>query len=259
MHHYLNIAVKAVRSAGKILTRYVDNLDTLKVYEKAPNTFNTLVDKTVEEEIIAIIQQAYPHHAIFGEETGHHPGEECTWIIDPISGTANFMQGYPQFAVSITIKQRDQIEHGVIYDPISQELFTATRGSGAQLNGRRLRLSKRDNLNTALIGTSFPSHHNTTHMDPYLKMFRQVGLACGNIRCTGSTALELAYVAAGRLDGYWAPGLKPWEIATGALLVREAGGFVGDFNNEEAFLENGNIIAGNRKIHAHLTQIIQQI
>lgn len=247
MHHYLNIAAKAVRSAGKIITRHLDRLDSLK----GP------IDKTIEDEIIAIIQQAYPDHAISGEETGHIAGEECTWIIDPINGTSNFMQGYPQFTISIAIKQKEQIEHGIIYDPVSQELFTATRGAGAQLNGRRLRVSKHDNLNTALIGTSLSIHQHNVQLDNYLTIFKQIALKCGDIRCTGSPALDLAYVAAGRLDGYWASGLKLWEMAAGALLVREAGGFVGDFNNAETFLENGNIVAGTRKIYPNLLKTIQ--
>jgi myo-inositol-1(or 4)-monophosphatase len=258
MHHYLNIAIKAARSAGKIITRHLDSVETLKVFERGPHNLTTAVDKAAEEEMIAIIRQAYPHHAILGEETGHTGGEECTWILDPINGTANFIHGYPQFALSIAVKQKDQIEHGVIYDPISQELFAATRGAGVQVNGRRLRISKQDELNNALIATAHLNRQDSHSLDAYLHTFKQVCLSGADIRRTGSPALDLAYLAAGRLDGYWQSGLQPWDIAAGALMVREAGGYAGDFNNEDRFLENGNLVAGTRKVYVNLLHIIQQ-
>ncbi len=263
MHHYLNIAIKAARSAGKIIIRHLDTAETLKVFERGPVNLSTAVDKAAEEEMIAIIHQAYPHHAIFGEETGHTEAKEnsentdCTWVLDPICGTANFIHGYPQFCISIAIKQKDQIEHGIIYDPLSQELFAATRGSGAQLNGRRLRISKQENLNNALIATHFNAQ-NKNQLDAYLNTLKQVCLNGADIRRTGSPALDLAYLAAGRLDGYWQSGLKPFEIAAGTLIVKEAGGFATDFNNEDRFLENGNLVAGTRKVYAHLLHTIQQ-
>ncbi len=258
MHPYLNIAIKAARSAGKIISRHLENVDNLKIYEKGLNDFVTLVDKAAEEEIIAIIQKAYPNHSILGEETGYHEGDEFVWVIDPLDGTMNFLHGFPHFAVSIGIKQKDQLEHAVIFDPINNELFTASRGAGAQLNDRRLRVSKQLGLERALIGASFPFHDREAKFDAYLKLFKKVYLQCGDVRKTGSAALNLAYVAAGRLDGCWETGVKEWDIAAGALLVKEAGGFISDFKNEDNYLKNGNVVAGTRKVHMALLKIIEE-
>lgn len=258
MHPYVNIAVTAARRAGKIIIRYMEELDSLKIKEKGLNDLVTWVDEAAEKAIIEIIQRSYPSHAILGEETGTHPGEEYTWIIDPLDGTLNYVHGFPQFAVSIGIQYKQHIEHAVIYDPLSQDLYTASRGRGAQLNDRRLRVSNCEGLQGALLGSSFPFHNRSEFVDKHYEIFKEVFVQCADVRRTGSAALNLAYVAAGRLDGFWESGLKPWDIAAGLLLVREAGGFVSDFNGENNFFENGTLIAGTRKVRSDLFDIIQQ-
>jgi myo-inositol-1(or 4)-monophosphatase len=251
MHHYLNIAIKAARSAGKIISRHLDSVDTLTVYDKGTQELTTPVDKAAEDEIIAIIRQAYPSHAILSKESGYSEGVDCTWIVDPLNGSTNFVHGYPHFAIAIAIRQKEQIEHGIIYNPISQELFVATRGAGAQLNGRRLRIAKQHNFQAALIGMTYPLHCSTVESDTYSKTFQALALKCKDIRRSGSTALDLAYLAAGRLDGYWGMGLKSWDVAAGALMIREAGGFVDDS-------VNGSLIAGTRKVYAGLLHILEK-
>lgn len=260
MHPYVNIAVRAARRAGSLIVRHLEQLDREKIFEKGLNDLVTVVDRAAEEAIIETIQAAYPHHGILGEETGHHPGDDdFLWIIDPLDGTMNYVHGFPQFAVSIGIEHRGQIEHGVIYDPLSQDLYTATRGSGAQLNGRRIRVSERNGLPGTLIGTSFPFHNRETDsLDNHLKPFKTIFSQCADVRRTGSAALNLAYTACGRLDGFWESGLKEWDMAAGILLVREAGGFVTDFDGENHFLEKGHIIAGSRKVHADILRILQE-
>jgi myo-inositol-1(or 4)-monophosphatase len=266
MHPYLNIAVRAARLAGTIITRHLEQLDSSKIFEKGLNDFVTIVDKSAEEAIIDTIYKAYPHHGILAEETGEHPGNEYVWVIDPLDGTMNYVHGFPQFAVSIAVKYKGQLEHGVIYDPISQDLYTATRGAGAQVNNRRIRASNLLSLENALIGMAFPFQHRQRNMeyskDPrwsqHLEILRTVQARCSDTRKVGCASLNLAYVAAGRLDGYWEPGLKEWDIAAGALIAREAGAFVSDFNGEANYLDNGDIIAGGRKIHQELLQIIQK-
>lgn len=257
MHPYLNIAIKAARRAGKIITRYAEEIDTLKIQEKGVNDLVTWVDHAAENAIIETIQQAYPTHAILGEETGAHPGQEYTWIVDPLDGTMNYIHGFPHYAVSIGIQYKQNIEHAVIYDPLSQDLFTATRGRGAQMNGKRMRVSKQETLTGSLIGSSFPFHHRDKYIDEHLDIFKKVFVQCADVRRTGSAALNLAYTAAGHLDGFWESGLKPWDIAAGVLMVRESGGFISDFNGENNFLENGTIIAGTPKVHLALLEIIQ--
>lgn len=262
MHPYLNIAVRAARRAGNIITRHFEQLDNLAIFEKGPNDLVTVADKAAEEAIIDTIYKAYPNHSILGEESGSHPGNEFVWVIDPIDGTMNFVHGFTQFAVSIAIKQKGYIEHAVIYDPISQDLYTATRGAGAQLNNRRIRVSNREDLRNALIGSDYPNRYlylpqnavqgETTNI---IEALFQGG---SDVRKIGCASLNLAYVAAGRLDGYWEGGLKEWDIAAGVLIVREAGGFVTDFNGQNDFLESGNIIAGTRKVHNELLGIIQR-
>jgi myo-inositol-1(or 4)-monophosphatase len=258
MHPYLNIAVKAARRAGKIITRYMEELDTLKIQEKGLNDLVTWVDQAAEQDIIETIHRAYPTHGILGEETGTHPGEDYVWIIDPLDGTMNYVHGFPHFAVSIGIQYKNQIEHAVIYDPLSQDLYTASRGRGAQLNGKRIRVSNRDELAGALIGSSFPYHNRAEFVDQHFNIFKNVFTVCADVRRTGSAALNLAYIASGRLDGFWESGLKPWDIAAGLLLVREAGGYITDYNGEHNSFENGTIIAGTRKVHGELLKIIQK-
>jgi myo-inositol-1(or 4)-monophosphatase len=250
----VNIAIRAARAAGNIITRALDRLDTIQVSQKRPNDYVTEIDQKAEQEIIKIIHKAYPSHAILGEESGEIAGDDYTWIIDPLDGTRNFIHGFPQFAVSIAITHKGKIQHGVIYDPLRQELFTASRGKGAQLNDRRIRVSKHHQLADCLLGTGFPYHRSEADIDAYAGAFKAIMPLCGDIRRAGAATLDLAYVACGRLDGFWELGLKPWDIAAGALLIKEAGGLVCDFNGGEDYLNSGNIIAANPKVLKLLLQ-----
>lgn len=245
----VNIAVQAARAAGNIIIRAADRIDTVKVSQKSPNDFVTEIDKHAEREIIKIIQKAHPSHGILAEESGEIPGNSDTvWIIDPIDGTRNFIHGFPHFAVSIAVMQKGVVQHGVIYDPVRQELFTATRGKGAQLNEKRIRVSKHAQLEECLLGTGFPYRHSAEHQAAYVESLQTLIPLCGDIRRAGAATLDLAYVAAGRLDGFWELGLKPWDLAAGALLIKEAGGIVCDTDGSENYLKSGNIVAGNPKI-----------
>ncbi len=256
MNPMLNIAISAANKAGDIILRYMNRIDTLSVTSKQRNDFVSEVDREAEQAIIGVIRKAYPGHAILAEESGDHAGnEEFQWIIDPLDGTTNYLFGFPQFAVSIALRHKGRIEQAVVYDPLKQELFTGSRGAGAQLNRRRLRVTPRKGLEGALLGTGFPFRQQQ-HLDAYLEMFRALFPDTAGIRRAGSAALDLAYVAAGRLDGFWEIGLSPWDMAAGALIVREAGGIVTDFAGGEDWLESGNIVAGSPKItHAILNAI----
>ncbi len=256
MHPILNIAISAARKAGNVILRSTERLDTINPTTKGLNDFVTDVDKKAEQEIIAIIKKAQPDHQILAEETGLHKGlAECEWIIDPLDGTHNYMRGFPHFSVSIAFRYRGKIEHGLVYDPIRNELFTATRGEGARLNERRLRVSATTKLQNAMLGVGFPMRH-PEQLPGQLQLFQQLMLQISKIRCAGSAALDLAYVAAGRLDGYLEKNLRIWDIAAGALLVKEAGGLAGDWLGEENYLESGNIIVGTPKIFSALTQFV---
>lgn len=244
----LNIAVEAARAAGVIIHRAMKRMDHVKIAEKNPNDFVTEVDQRVEQEIISVIRKAYPTHAILGEESGELEGEEYQWIIDPIDGTRNFIHGFPHFAVSIAVKHKNIIEHGVIYDPNRDELFTATRGKGAQLNERRIRVSARKNLEECLLGTGFAYRHADKNNPVPPRIFQSLIPITGDVRRAGSAALDLAYVACGRLDGFWEIGLRIWDIAAGVLLVKEAGGMVCDPQGGEEYLKNGNVVAANPTI-----------
>ncbi len=252
----LNIAVKAAREAGKVINRASRNLDALAVREKAANDYVSEVDKEAEQTIIRTLLNAYPKHSILAEESGATNTDaksDYQWIIDPLDGTTNFVHGFPQYAVSIALSHKGVITQGVIYDPCNNDLFTATRGAGAYLNDTRLRVSKRLNLKGALIGTSFPykEHH---HLDAYLSMLRTVMETSSGVRRAGSSALDLAYVAASRLDAVWEMGLAPWDIAAGSLLVTEAGGVVTDLQGKDQYMKSGNIVAGNLKLLSELLQ-----
>lgn len=261
MHPYLNTAIKAARSAGQIIARSADRIDRLEISAKrSPNDLVTSVDKAVEAEIISQVKKAYPDHGIFAEESGMEAGSninDVVWIIDPLDGTLNFVHGFPQFSVSIAIQIRGVIEHGVVYNPISDELFTATKGSGAQLNDRRIRVSETKSFETALIGCGFSYKHTQETIDVSIGRVTKVMEQCGDIRRAGSAALDLAFLAAGRLDGFWEVGLYPWDVAAGALLVREAGGFVSDFAGSDKFLESGTLVAGNPKVYPTLLQLVK--
>ena len=259
MHPMLGIAVRAARRAGAIINRAARDVDLLSVTRKRHNDFVTEVDRAAEQAVIEILHRAYPDHAILAEESGAKAGpageSEYTWIIDPLDGTTNFIHGFPQYAVSIGLQHKGVLAQGVIYDPTKNELFTATRGRGAYLNERRIRVSKRAQLNEALIGTGFP-FRDLEGLTEYLAMFRELTLRTAGIRRAGAAALDIAYVAAGRLDGFWEMGLSPWDMAAGALLVQEAGGLVGDFEGEAGYLASGRILCGNPKIFAQLVQIL---
>jgi myo-inositol-1(or 4)-monophosphatase len=258
----INMALRAARQAGQIIVRAMDRVDLLTVEEKGRHDFVSEVDRNAEAAIIEILHKAYPAHGIIGEESGTAVAEaEYTWIIDPLDGTANFLQGIPHFAVSIALRKGNHIEQGVIIDPVRHEEFVATRGAGAQLNGKRIRVTRRDRLDNAVLGTGLTPSQASLHLDENFAMLRELTAASRALRRQGSAALDLAYVAAGRLDGFWQLGLQPWDIAAGAVLVREAGGFVSDIAGGERFLATGNVVAGNPKvskamlkaIHPHLS------
>jgi myo-inositol-1(or 4)-monophosphatase len=257
----LNIAVRAARNAGDIIVRHSSRIDELTITSKERNDFVSEVDRRAEDEIIAVIRKAYPDHGILAEESGRDSNsDEFLWIIDPLDGTTNFLHGFPQFSVSIGLQHKGRLEQAVIYDPMRQELFTASRGSGAFLDNRRIRVSKQTSLSGALLGTGFP-YKDQEHLDAYLNMFKALIVDSAGIRRPGSAALDLAYVAAGRLDGFWEIGLKPWDMAAGILLVREAGGLVSDFTGGHDYLKSGNVVAAApklfpamlREIRPHLT------
>ncbi len=244
----LNIATEAARTAGNIIVRSMSRLKTIKIAEKHPNDFVTEIDQRVEQEIIAIIKKAYPSHSILAEESGEHDGDEYQWIIDPIDGTRNFIHGYPHFAISIAVMHKNRIEHGLIYDPIRQELFTASRGRGAQLNEQRIRVSERKHLPECLFGTGFAYRHDDADNPTQGKILEAVLPICSDFRRSGAATLDLAYVACGRLDGFWELGLKIWDTAAGILLVKEAGGMVCDPHGGEDYLKTGNVVAANPTI-----------
>lgn len=254
----VNIAVNAARAAGNTIIRALDRPDKIEITQKKPNDYVTDVDKQAEQEIINIIRKAHPNHGILGEESGEISGsDDYVWIIDPIDGTRNFIHGFPHFAVSIAISYKGKIEHGVIYDPVRQELFTATRGKGARLNERRIRVSKNSKLQECLLGTGSPFTRESDDIEQYTRSLAALFPLCGDMRRAGAATLDLAYVACGRLDGFWEMGLKIWDIAAGILLIKEAGGLVCDLDGSDDFLKSGNVIAGNPKILKLLFKTIQ--
>jgi myo-inositol-1(or 4)-monophosphatase len=258
MHPMLNTAVKAARRAAAIINRASFDIDRIKVTEKQHNDFVTEVDQAAEQAIIEVLKTAYPDHAILAEESGASANlqdQEFVWIIDPLDGTTNFIHGFPQYCVSIALQHRGQITQGVVYDPTRNELFTATKGAGAYLNEKRIRVAKRDKMADALIGTGFP-FRTAEGIDNYLRMFRVMTEKCAGLRRPGAAALDLAYVAAGRLDGFFEKGLKPWDIAAGALMITEAGGIVGDFTGESDYLYKGDAIAASPKIFAQMVSLL---
>lgn len=255
MHPLLNIAIKAARRAGQVILRHLEQLDRLSVEAKGTNDFVTQVDLQAESEIIRIIHAAYPSHAILAEESGQRSGDDYLWIIDPLDGTTNYLHGYPAFSVSIALQHKGKLDQAVVFDPLHNELFTASRGAGAQMNDRRIRVSRVQNMAGALLGTGFP-FKTMDHLETWINMFRALLPHCSGVRRAGSAALDLAHVAAGRLDGFWEIGLKPWDIAAGCLLIQEAGGFVTDFDGRHRFLETGNVVAGNAKMQGELLRAI---
>ncbi len=260
MQATLNIAIEAAREAGKIISRNMSHIHSLSIQTKEKNDFVSEVDLKAEQEIINIIHRAYPHHGILAEESGEinkESKDEFQWIIDPLDGTTNFLRGFPHYSVSIALKHNNRLEVGVIYDPFKDELFCAGRGNGASLNDRKIRVSKLTNLEGALLATGFPFRENQ-NIDRYLASLKELMLHTSGIRRAGSAALDLAYVAAGRVDGFWEFGLNTWDIAAGALIVQEAGGLVGDTQGSHTHMETGNIVAANAKLFRLILQALNK-
>ena len=255
MHALLNIAVRAARAAGEVIIRSLNRLESLTITSKGRNDFVSEVDHAAEAEIIKLIRKHYPSHAFLAEESGRTGDNDTVWIIDPLDGTTNFLHGFPTFSVSIACQMKGRLEHGVVYDPISQEIFSASRGGGAHLDNRRIRVSKQRGLEGALIGTGFPYRANAKYMDSYLAMLRAVMENTAGVRRPGSAALDMAYVAAGRTDGFWEIGLSPWDTAAGTLLIQEAGGLIGTLTGGE-YTQGGNVLAGSPKVYAALLELL---
>jgi myo-inositol-1(or 4)-monophosphatase len=255
MQPLLNIAIKAARRAGDLIVRSMSRLDSIKIDSKGRNDFVTDVDRKAEAEIIATVRRSHPDHAFLGEESGRSGNGDTVWIIDPLDGTTNFLHGFPQFSVSIGIEHKGRLQHAVVYDPLRQELFTASRGDGAQLEGKKMRVSTQRTLEGSLLGTGLPFRMQDGHIDEYLAMLKVLMSTAAGIRRPGSAALDLAYVAAGRLDGFWEFGLSPWDTAAGTLLIQEAGGRVGTPAGDEYALGK-NIVAGNPKVYEGLLEAI---
>ena len=246
-HPLLNIAVRAARQAGNVIARNIDRFDTFAVAEKAENDFVTEIDRIAERRIIDTIRKSHPDHAFLAEESGAHGRHDFEWVIDPLDGTVNFMRGFPHVAVSIGVRRRGRMEHGVVFDPLRQELFMASRGSGARLDDRRLRVSTTGNLRGALIGSGFVTR-KLDRLEPYLATLKALISGSAHVRRSGSAALDLAYVAAGRLDGVLELGLAPWDIAAGTLIVQEAGGIVAEPNGGNDYMRSGDVAAANPKV-----------
>ena len=266
MHPMLNTAVKAARRAGVTINRASLDIDRVSVAQKAPQDFVTDIDRQAEAEIIEVLRTAYPEHGILAEESGEIPAAEYDdqgraafqWIIDPIDGTTNFVHGYPQYAISIALAQFGRITQAVVYDPSRNELFTATRGSGAYLNDRRIRVTRRTRLHECLIGMGYAATSGRRHAQ-LIKVFGQLSVSAAGARRAGSSVLDLAWVAAGRLDGYIGDGMKPWDVAAGALLILEAGGLVGDYEGNDDWLNAGQIVVATPKIFPPILALAQPL
>lgn len=258
MHPLLNIATQAARAAGGNIMHHLDRIDQLNVEHKGKNDYVSEVDKEAEDTIINTIKKYYPDHQIFAEESGQgkkNTKSDVRWIIDPLDGTTNFLHQFPQFCVSIAVEVKGKIQHAAIFDPVRDEMFTASRGSGAFLNNRRLRVSEQKTLENALLATGFP-YHDFSYIDDYMSSLKSFMTNTAGIRRAGSAALDLAYVACGRVDGYWEFNLKPWDIAAGALIVKEAGGLATDFKGGDDFLTSGNILTANPKLYKEMAQTL---
>jgi myo-inositol-1(or 4)-monophosphatase len=258
LHPMLNIAVKAARAAGSVINRAALDLEVIKVGSKGPNDFVSEVDQRAEDIIIQTLLEAYPGHGILAEESGRTHGakdSDYVWIIDPLDGTTNFLHGFPVYAVSIALAFRGQVQQAVVYDPTRNDLFFASKGRGAFLNDRRLRVSKRTRLSDSLIGTGFPFRKGD-NFKRYVKMFEEVMQSCAGLRRPGAAALDLCYVAAGYYDGFFETGLQPWDAAAGSLIITEAGGLIGNFTGESDFLYQREAVAGNPKVYGQLVQIL---
>lgn len=257
MQPLLNIAISAARQAGDIIMRHAEHVHRVKVLPKGESDFYTEIDVKAEQAIVEAIHKAYPDHGIIAEESGsYREDSEYVWIIDPLDGTKNYLHGFPFYAVSIALRIKNRIEHAVVYDPLRHECFSASRGRGARLNDHRMRVSKTTQLNIALLGSGFPVR-NVSLSERYMKSYEGFVGQCAGIRSTGSAALDLAYVATGRLDGFWAFSMQPWDIAAGSLLVQEAGGLISDLHGGETYLEQGDVIAGTPKVFKSVLQTVR--
>ncbi len=258
MQPLLNIAVRAARRAGDIIVRAIPRLEAVEVHTKGRNDYVTEVDRAAEADIIETIRRLHPDHAILAEESGASGDSDVVWIIDPLDGTTNFMHGFPTFAVSIGVQVRGRMEHAVVFDPMRQEMFTASRGEGSQCDGRKIRVSKQTTLEGSLIATGFPYRADSPWLDEYLAMQKAVMVKAAGLRRPGAAALDLAYVAAGRCDGFWEMGLTPWDTAAGTLLITEAGGRVGTLSGED-YKQGGHIVGGTPKVFAALVAEISPL
>lgn len=259
MEPMLNIALRAARKAGEIIERSIERLDLVAIEQKGRNDFVSEVDRKSEQEVIYHLKKAYPSHCFIGEESGTtgDPDSEYKWIIDPLDGTTNFLHGIPHFAVSIACLHKGQLAHAVVLDPVKREEFTASKGKGAMLNERRIRVSPRKSLDGALIGTGIPFNgFALENIDAFLACMKDIASQTAGIRRPGSAALDLAYVAAGRFDGFWEMNLKEWDMAAGVLLVKEAGGMISDFKGGNDYLEHGNVVCASPKLFKPLLQIV---
>ena len=257
MHPMLNTAAKAARRAASIINRASRNAESLGVSKKGINDYVTEIDRAAEQTIIDTLIEAYPSHSVLAEESGKSEKEsENVWIIDPLDGTTNFIHGFPQYCISIALQQRGVVTHALIYDPNRNDMFTASKGNGAFLNDRRLRVSRCEALKDSLIGTGFPAR-DLSFLEQYMEMFKLVTERCQGLRRPGAAALDLAYVAAGYLDGFFEKGLSPWDMAAGSLIIGEAGGIVADFSGEAVHMETGNVIAGNPRIFYQLLTLLK--
>jgi len=254
MEAMLNVAVMAARRGGDTLFRNLNKLEKLKVEVKGRNDFVSEADRNAEKAVISVIQKHYPEHAILAEESGQQGDSDYLWIIDPLDGTTNYLHGFPVFCVSVGLMHKGRLEHGAVYDPMRQELFTASRGQGAQLDGRKIRVSKRTTLEQALIGTGFPFRDANMALEPYLRMLVSAIKNTEGIRRAGAAALDLCYVAAGRLDAFWETGLSIWDLAAGTLIIREAGGIISGLDGSEDFLQSGHVLTGTPKIYTALAK-----
>jgi myo-inositol-1(or 4)-monophosphatase len=260
LHPMLNVAVKAARAAGAIINRAALDVEAVRISQKQINDFVTEVDHASEHAIIETLLAAYPGHGIIAEESGSTHGakdSEYVWIIDPLDGTTNFIHGFPQYAVSIALMQRGIVTQAVVYDPTRDELFTASKGRGAFLNDRRIRVSRRTKVEESLIGTGFP-YRQLDQLDDYLELFKLVTEKSASVRRPGAAALDLAYVACGRYDAFFEFGLAPWDVAAGSLLITEAGGLVGNFSGDADYLFSEQVLAGTPKVFGALLALVAQ-
>lgn len=256
MHPMLNTAIKAARRAASVIQRASNNVDHLRIESKDHNSFVTEVDRAAEKAIVDTLLEAYPRHAILAEEGGSRGDSDDVWIIDPLDGTTNFLHGVPQYCISIALAHKGQVTQAVVYDPNRNDLFTATRGAGAFLNDRRIRVSKTKELADSLVCTGFP-YSQFGKLDVYLQQLGAVIQKSAGVRRPGSAALDLAYIACGRYDAFWELGLQPWDIAAGSLLVQEAGGLITDLSGEGGYMESGDVVAGTPRAFAQLLQTLQ--